>query len=106
MTTIAETTASRDFTGGEVACRKGDEIVLCGGEITAAGSDWLETLQSAFRALPETEDAETCVIFSGENVTEDEKDALSEWLEEEFPLLEAEFIDGGQKYYRWIIGLT
>ena len=106
VTTIAETTASRDFTGGDVACRKGDEIVLCGGEITAAGSDWLETLQSAFRALPETEDAETCVIFSGENVTEDAKDALSEWLEEEFPLLEAEFIDGGQKYYRWIIGLT
>ena len=46
------------------------------------------------------------MIFSGENVTEDAKDALSEWLEEEFPLLEAEFIDGGQKYYRWIIGLT
>ena len=77
-----------------------------GGEITAAGSDWLETLQGALRALPETEDAETCVIFSGETVTEDEKEALSEWLEEEFPLLEAEFIDGGQKFYRWIIGLT
>ena len=106
VVTVAETTASRDFSGDGVSCREGDEIVLVGGEITAAGSDWLETLQGALRALPETEDAETCVIFSGETVTEDEKEALSEWLEEEFPLLEAEFIDGGQKFYRWIIGLT
>ena len=106
VTTVAETTASRDFSGEGVFCHEGDEIVLCGGEITAAGSGWLETLQSALRAVPGIEDMETCVIFSGENVTVDETEALSEWLEEEFPLLEAEFIDGGQKFYRWIIGLT
>lgn len=39
-------------------------------------------------------------------VSEDELDELSERLEEEFPMLEAEIIDGGQKLYRFIIGLS
>ena len=56
--------------------------------------------------MPDIDDAETCVVFSGEGVSEDELDELSERLEEEFPMLEAEIIDGGQKLYRFIIGLS
>ena len=49
---------------------------------------------------------ETCVIFCGEEAAEEDRDALTERLEEEFPLLEAELLEGGQRHYRWIIGLS
>ena len=36
---------------------------------------------------------------------EEQIDELTGRVEEEFPLLDVEFIEGGQKHYRWIIGL-
>ena len=76
------------------------------GEIVSVNKNWLECLIEAMRLVPDIDDAETCVVFSGEGVSEDELDELSERLEEEFPMLEAEIIDGGQKLYRFIIGLS
>ena len=68
--------------------------------------DWLEGIISALRLTPDIDDMETCVIFCGEEAAEEDRDALTERLEEEFPLLEAELLEGGQRHYRWIIGLS
>jgi len=46
------------------------------------------------------------VIFSGADVSEEEINALTEYLEDAFPWLEAEIMEGGQKIYRYIIGLS
>jgi DAK2 domain fusion protein YloV len=106
VTTLIETTASRDYSYHDLTCRQGEEIVLMNGEIVSVNKNWLECLIEAMRLVPDIDDAETCVVFSGEGVSEDELDELSERLEEEFPMLEAEIIDGGQKLYRFIIGLS
>lgn len=106
VTTLIETTASRDYSYHDLTCRQGEEIVLMNGEIVSVNKNWLECLIEAMRLVPDIDDAETCVVFSGEGVSEDELDELSESLEEEFPMLEAEIIDGGQKLYRFIIGLS
>ena len=57
------------------------------------------------KLVPDIDDKETCVVFYGDGVTEEQTDERRDRLEEEFPLLDVEFIDGGQKHYRLIIGL-
>ena len=106
VTTLIETTASRDYSYHDITCRQGEEIVLKNGEIVSVNENWLEGLIDAMRLVPDIDDIETCVVFSGEGVTEDELDTLSERIEEEFPMLDTEVIDGGQKIYRFIIGLS
>ena len=76
------------------------------GELFTVDKDWLEGIISALRLTPDIDDMETCVIFCGEEAAEEDRDALTERLEEEFPLLEAELLEGGQRHYRWIIGLS
>ena len=106
ITTLLQTTATRDFSFHQLTCHAGDEIVLRNGEIVSVNTDSTACLMEALRLVPAIDDIETCVVFCGAGVTEDESEALRERLEEEFPLLEAEFIDGGQKVYRWMIGLS
>ena len=106
VTTLIETTASRDYSYHDLTCRQGEEIVLKNGEIVSVNKNWLESLIEAMRLVPDIDDIETGVIFSGEGVTEDELDELRDRLEEEFPMLDAEIIEGGQKLYRFIIGLS
>ena len=56
--------------------------------------------------VEDMEDRETCVVFRGEGTTEAQEDELREAIEERWPLLEVEFVDGGMSVYHWIIGLT
>ena len=55
--------------------------------------------------MPGIDDRDTCVVFCGEGIDGERIDMLTGRLEEEFPMLDVEFIEGGQKHYRFIIGL-
>ena len=106
VVTLAQTTASRDCSYNELSCHAGDEIVMRNGELVSVNKNWLDGVINALRITPDIDDMETCVIFCGEDASEDDRDALTERLEEEFPLLETELMEGGQRFYRWIIGLA
>ena len=105
VATLVETTATRDYTYHELTCRAGEDIVLLGGELVCVSTDWCSGIIDGMKLVPGIDDKETCVVFCGEGVTEEQTDGLRDRLEEEFPLLDVEFIDGGQKHYRLIIGL-
>jgi dihydroxyacetone kinase-like predicted kinase len=105
VSTLVETTATRDYTYHELTCRKGEDIVLLNGELVCVSKDWCSGIIDGMKLVPDIDDKETCVVFYGDGVTEEQTDELRDRLEEEFPLLDAEFIDGGQKHYRLIIGL-
>ena len=51
------------------------------------------------------EDRETCVVFRGAGVPEDDENGLSEIISNEYPMMDVTFIDGGQVIYKWVIGL-
>ena len=106
VVTLAQTTASRDCSYNELSCHAGDEIVMRNGELVSVNKNWLDGVINALRITPDIDDMETCVIFCGEDASEEDREALTGRLEEEFPLLEAELMEGGQRFYRWIIGLA
>ena len=103
--TLVETTATRDYTYHELTCRAGEDIVLLNGELVCVSKNRYDAIIDGMKLVPEIEDKETCVVFCGDEVDEEQIDELTERVEEEFPLLDVEFIEGGQKHYRWIIGL-
>lgn len=106
VVTLLQTTASRDYSFREISCRAGDEIVLVDDEVIGVSDDWCANIIDSLKLLPNIDELETCVVFGGEDVSEEDLDTLTEAFEENFPLMDVEFIEGGQKIYRWIIGLS
>ena len=70
------------------------------------GSDYAKTILDAVAAVEDIDDKETCVLFRGSDVPEDREEELFEMLSERYPLMDLEFINGGQEIYHWIIGLA
>ena len=50
-------------------------------------------------------DKEYCVIFRGEDVDPAQESSLEDAIREEYPFLELQFMDGGQRIYRWLLGV-
>lgn len=106
VVTLSQTTATRDFSMREITCRTGDEIVVDGDNVIGVSDDWLRCIIDSMKLLPNIDELETCAVFGGESVTDEQLEALTEAFEENFPLMDVEFMDGGQKIYRWVIGLS
>ena len=105
VVTLAETTASRDFSYHDVSCKKGDEIALADGELVCVSDDWLDAVRRGLAAVPGMEDRETCVVFRGAGTAPEAADALEAALAEDWPMLDVTVIDGGQSVYRWVLGV-
>ena len=103
--TLFSTTASRDYSCHEISCRAGDQIALLNGELVCVSSDWLEVLLAGLEKIPDMEEKETCVIFRGAGISEEAQEQLSQTLTERYPMLELNFIDGGQSTYHWMLGV-
>ncbi|WP_407386231.1 DAK2 domain-containing protein [Ruminococcus sp.] len=106
IATISQTVASRDYSYHEISCRRGDEIALLDGEIVSVGSDYAKTILDTLAAVPAIEEKETCVIFRGARVPAEREEQLFELLSAQYPLMDVEFIDGGQEIYHWIVGVA
>lgn len=104
--TLAQTRASKSYSGNPVSCEAGDEIVLNNDHLVCAGSDWCEALIQAMHQIDNMDTKECCVIFRGSDVSDEQQQMLEEQLQEQFPDLEPTFVDGGQAVYRWIVGLA
>ncbi len=105
VVTVAQTTASRDFSFHDISCRRGDEIALADGELVCVSKDSLDALRRGLAAVADMDERETCVVFRGEGVSSGEADALEAALAEDWPMLDVTFIDGGQSVYRWVLGV-
>ena len=105
VVTLAETTASRDYSYREVTCKKGDEIVLIGHEIACVSDSAEAAVLSGLSLIEGMGDKETCVLFAGAGVSEDQTDALIRKISEKYPILDITVINAGQEIYRFILGI-
>ncbi|WP_316630922.1 DAK2 domain-containing protein [uncultured Ruminococcus sp.] len=106
IATVSQTVASRDYSYHQISCRKGDEIALLDGEIVSVGSDYVKTIADTIASIEDIDEKETCVVFRGLSVPKEREEELYEILSSRYPLMDFEFIDGGQEIYHWIIGLA
>lgn len=104
--TLCETVASRDYSYHEISCRKGEEILLIDNRIVCVNDNWKQAIIDGLATVEDIDDRENCVVFRGKDVPQEYEDLLLEAIEEKYPMLEVEFVDGGQSVYRWILGLV
>jgi len=99
---IAITRAVRDVELNGVKVEKGQTIGLINDDLATAGDDELEVVMQTFSAA-EVEDPELLTVFVGEEVSDDEAQALRSALTAAWPDAEIEMHSGGQPHYRYII---
>ena len=106
VVTLAQATASRDYTFHEIRCRKGDEILLINHDLACVSSDWKTAILDGVSLVENIDDRESCVVFRGADTSPEQEDELLDALSERYPLLDVEVFDAGQQTYRWIIGIS
>ena len=106
VVTLGITPAARPYENGDLRCRAGELIVLRDKELLAVGENAADCLKAALERLPEVADKESAVLFRGAGIDESEADALIEALGERLPCAEVCALDGGQRPYHWLIGLS
>lgn len=81
-----------------------DIMGISDGTIAAVGKDLNETILSLIDAMVD-EDSETLSIYYGQDITEEDCDALTEQIEEKYPELEVYANYGGQPIYYYLFSV-
>ena len=83
---------------------EGDIIGLDDKKILAKGNDIGETVLDLLKAMKE-EWHEIITLYYGQDVTEEQADALTKRISEEFPDCDVDYRYGGQPIYYYILSL-
>ncbi len=100
--TAEVTWAVRDATVDGIEVKEGQVIGLLNGVLEVAGEDEQGVIAELLHRMG-AEDLELITIYYGEDVAEQEAQALQEQLLQAYPEQEIELIYGGQPYYRYIL---
>ena len=92
------------FNGFDI--EEGDILALLNGEITGCGKD-IDTmlLELTQKMVDEYEDGEIISLYRGEDISEEQAEALKDTLEEKFPDHEVELYYGGQPLYYFLVSV-
>ena len=98
------TYAVRDTRIDDKEIHEGDIMGIGDHSILAVGKEIAETTKETIRLMTD-EDSELISIYYGEDVSEDDAQALGEALEEEYPDCEIEVYPGGQPIYYYVVSV-
>lgn len=99
------TYAIRDTVIGDVAVRKDESIGILDGELVCSCADETEAMLAMIGAIEDIEDREILTLFVGEGVSEEDRVAMTEAIEEAYEDLSVDVFVGGQKVYRYLIAV-
>ena len=102
--TVEITVATRTATINGVEVSEGGVIGLHNGELAASGDEIAGVTRQVLRDVG-SEDAEIITLYYGEEVSEEEAQALADLLQEDWPEQEFEVIPGGQPHYQYIVSI-
>lgn len=102
--TIEVTLATRSATVNGVEVSDGEVIALHNGELAASGHTVEEVARDVLRDVC-SDDYEIITLYYGEEVSEEEAEALAGLLQEDWPEQEIEVIPGGQPHYYYILSV-
>jgi DAK2 domain fusion protein YloV len=98
------TLATRSATINGVEVAHGEVIGLHNGELKVGGQTVEDVARELLSAM-NSRDREIITLYYGEDVSEEEANALAESLEQDWPEQDVEVIPGGQPHYLYIISV-
>lgn len=98
------TFAVRDTSIDGMDIAKGNYLGISGGKIVSVGEGMALTARELVGGIAD-EDSEVISVYYGSDVSQDEAEALSARLEEDFPDADILVYDGGQPVYYYIISV-
>jgi hypothetical protein len=98
------TLATRSATVNGVEVSDGQIIGLDNGELKVSGQTVEEVARELLTEM-NSSDREIITLYYGEDISEEEADALADRLEEDWPEQDIEVIPGGQPHYFYIISV-
>ena len=99
------TRAVRDVTIDGLEIKKGDYIAISGGHIKTVAEDSNDAVLEMLNTVEDIDDFEIFTLFSGADVSEEKRAALTEEVEERYPELEIVVYEGKQELYDYLIAL-
>ena len=105
VTTGYVTTSVRDTHMDGLDIQKGAYIGLDGKHILATADDRLAVTKALVSAITAATPKDVIIFFYGQNVTPDEVEQLSEFMQTNYPMVDTGFVDGKQAVYDYIISL-
>jgi len=96
------TTAVRDAQIDGVAVHAGDIIGLANGKLASSGHDQAQTLHELLSRMGAGE-REIITLYSGQDVTPQDAEAMAEQVRSWFPDQEVETQRGGQPFYDYVV---
>ena len=104
VTTGLITYSIRDAEIDGVNIKKDDYIGICNGAMKVSLADRLEATK-ALIDITDIAEKDIITIIYGKDVTEEEVEALSQYIEETYPNAEVDTINGGQNVYSYILAI-
>ena len=102
--TIEVTHAVRDSRANGVAVKKGDVIALINDKLKHSGDDYGSVVSMALKDI-KPEDYELVTVYRGQGAKDKDLKLLTEAIGRDFPGLEVEVQDGGQRHYPFILSV-
>jgi len=102
--TIEATKAIRSAQINGLRVEAGQAIGLYNGKLTVCSEEIIDVVKEALISI-DADNYEIATIYYGDNITGEEAQAFLNELEDIYPLLEFELIQGGQPHYHYIISL-
>jgi len=100
------TYAVRKTTMNGVDINEGDYIAITSKEIVKATTDRFECLKALLeKTVDEDNEILTVLVGASEDVSEEELEQVKDYIEEEYPEIDADFVRGNQPVYSYIIGV-
>lgn len=99
------TYAIRDTVIGGVQVKKGESIGILDGELVCSCADEAQAMCEMLRSIEDIEDREILTLFVGNGVSEEQRVAMTEMLEQEFEDLSVDVYIGGQEVYRYLVAV-
>ncbi|MHB8572233.1 MAG: DAK2 domain-containing protein [Candidatus Dormibacteria bacterium] len=103
--TVEVTHAVRSTQVNGLRVKKGDAIAVVDNQLTSAGHDYFEVIEGALGGLP-LDHFSQLTLFTGKGVGDGECQSLADRLQERYPGLSLERLEGGQELYPFILSLV
>ena len=99
------TFAIRDTVIGDVQVKKDEAIGILDGKLVCSLADEQDAMCAMLAKIEDIEDREILTLFVGADVTEEQRQAMTEAIKDAYEDLTVEVFVGGQQVYRYLVAV-